>query len=137
MRRIATVGLILIGFYGVWGQTTTTSGNWSDGTIWSGGTAPTATSGTCTGGSASLGTCTTPVSVGNVVTIDQNVSISTGVVYMGYNGTTTTSTNATDQAGGSAYTIALSRGGGYSATEGILDIKSGITTFEGAMTIFT
>jgi hypothetical protein len=135
MRSLALIGLLSGVFYGVLGQTTLTSGNWSDGSVWSGGTAPANTSGTCTGGSASLGTCTTPVYAGNFLTIDQDISISTGVYYFGNNGSFNTGTNVTDQTGGSSYTLTVSRGGGYSATQGILDIKSGTTTFGGAMSI--
>jgi hypothetical protein len=98
----------------------TTSGNWTDGTIWNGG-APTPTS----------GTTALPVSVGQSAFIDQNISITTGVYYMGWSGSAGTGTNATDLPGGTAYNLSVVKGGGYSATQAILDVKSGITLFEG------
>ncbi|MBS1603093.1 MAG: T9SS type A sorting domain-containing protein [Bacteroidetes bacterium] len=63
------------------GQTTQTSGNWNDPTIWSGGAVP-AASGT--------------VTVSNPVTIDGNLSPT---------GNWTFGSNATDQPGGAAYTF--------------------------------
>ena len=63
------------------GQTTQSSGNWSDPSIWSGGSVPAA------GGT---------VTVSNPVTIDGNLSPT---------GTWTFSSNATDQPGGTAYTF--------------------------------
>ena len=68
------------------GQTTQTSGNWNDPTIWSGGSVP-----------ASGGT----VTVSNPVTIDGNLSPT---------GSWTFSGNATDQPGGTAYTFNPSAG---------------------------
>jgi len=83
-------------------QTTTTSGNWSDPTIWSGGSVP-AASGT--------------VTVSNPVTIDQNLSPT---------GSMTFSSNATDQPGGTAYTFNPNAG-----TNTITVNSGSVVTFEG------
>ena len=83
-------------------QTTQTSGNWSDPTIWSGGAVP-AASGT--------------VSVNNPVTIDGNLSPT---------GAWTFNSNATDQPGGTAYTFNPSAG-----TNAITVNSGSIVTFEG------
>jgi len=64
-----------------YGQSTQTSGNWSDPTIWSGGSVP------LPGGT---------VTVGNPVTIDANLSPTGNWTFAG---------NATDQPGGPAYTF--------------------------------
>lgn len=83
-------------------QTTTTSGNWSDPTIWSGGSVP-AASGT--------------VTVANPVTIDGNLSPT---------GSMTFNSNATDQPGGTAYTFNPSAG------TNTITVSAGSTvTFEG------
>jgi hypothetical protein len=84
------------------GQTTQTSGNWSDPSIWSGGAVPAA------GGT---------VNVNNPVTIDGNLSPT---------GAWTFNSNATDQPGGTAYTF--NPGAGTNA----ITVNSGSTvTFEG------
>jgi hypothetical protein len=120
MRRIAIVGLILISFYGVWGQTSTSStGNWSDPSIWSAG----------------VPTTTSTANVNNTITIDQNVSVTSGTFSFGVcaaavgTGCTSTSDDVliTDEPGGNAYTL--------TATGGTILIKEGITTFEGTATL--
>jgi hypothetical protein len=97
------------------------SGNWSDPNVWTAGSVPVTTS----------GTTASPVSVGQTVTIDQNISITSGVYYFGYTGSANSSTNATDQTGTPAYTL-TAQNGAYSATAGIMQVRSGTTTFEGA-----
>lgn len=83
-------------------QTTQTSGNWSDPSIWSGGSVP-AASGT--------------VTVNNPVTIDGNLSPT---------GSWTFNSNATDQPGGTAYTFNPGAG-----TNTITVNSGSIVTFEG------
>src|SRR6185437_7034957 len=83
-------------------QTTQTSGNWSDPTIWSGGAVP-----------ASGGT----VTVDNPVTIDANLSPT---------GSVTFNSNTTDQSGGTAYTFNPAAG-----TNTITVSAASTVTFEG------
>ncbi len=113
MKRIALVGLVLISV-GVLAQNTTTSGNWSDPSVWSGGAVPAAT-----------GT----VNVSNPLTIDQNITITTGTYNFGYDGTTPVAANVTDAPGGTAYTLTSLTAGGS------LIIWAGTTTFEGLASI--
>lgn len=120
MKRLALIGFSVVSI-GLWGQTTLTSGNWSDASIWSGGAVPINTS----------GTSGSPVSIGDATIIDQNISITSGVYHFGYNGTAVTSTNSTDVPGGTLSTLTV-QNGAYSATAGTLNIRSGTTTFEGA-----
>ena len=83
-------------------QTTQTSGNWSDPSVWSGGSVPAA------GGT---------VNVDNPVTIDGNLSPT---------GTWTFNSNATDQPGGTAYTFNPGAG-----TNTIKVATGSVVTFEG------
>ena len=73
-------------------------------------------------GYSSTGTYT----VSTALTVDQNVSITSGVFYI--------SSNVTDDAGGTAYSITVSNNN-YSSTASILQINSGTTTFEGVLTV--
>lgn len=86
-QLILAAGLLIALTSDSFAQSTNTSGNWSDPTIWSTGTVP---------GSAST------VTVGNPVTIDANLSPSGGSL--------TFNSNATDQPGGTAYTFNPSGG---------------------------
>lgn len=101
-EMILVAGLALALASGAFAQTTQTSGNWSDPTIWSGGAVP-AASGT--------------VNVNNPVTIDGNLS-PTGVW--------TFNSNATDQPGGTAYTFNPAAG-----TNAITVNSGSVVTFEG------
>jgi hypothetical protein len=92
---------------------TVTSGNWSDGSVWSTGSVP-------------LSTAT--VNVSQPITLDQNITITTGTYNFGYNGSANVIVNITDAPGGTAYTLTETTSGG------VLDIKAGTTTFEGAAT---
>jgi hypothetical protein len=83
---IIVAGLLAILENDSFGQTTQTSGNWNDPTIWTGGAVPAA------GGT---------VTVNNPVTIDGNLSPT---------GAWTFASNATDQPGGTAYTFNPSAG---------------------------
>ena len=95
-------GLVLALASDSFAQTTQTSGNWSDPSIWSGGAVP-AASGT--------------VNVNNPVTIDGNLSPT---------GAWTFNSNATDQPGGTAYTFNPGAG-----TNTITVSPGSIVTFEG------
>ena len=83
-------------------QTTQTSGNWSDPTIWSGGAVPASGS---------------TVTVDNPVTIDANLSPT---------GSVTFNSNTTDQSGGTAYTFNPAAG-----TNTITVSAASTVTFEG------
>ena len=83
-------------------QSTTTSGNWSDPSIWSGGAVP-----------ASSGI----VTVKNPVTIDANLSPTAKMTFIG---------NATDQSGGTAYTFNPNSGSDTIAIDSFSTV-----TFEG------
>lgn len=85
---------------------TVSSANWSDPTVWSTGVVP--------GGA-------TTVNVNNPLILDQNITITTGT-YSFFQ-------NVTDLPGGTAYTLTAN------TTGGVLDIKAGTTTFEGAATL--
>lgn len=99
---IIVAGLLVVLVSNSFGQTTQTSGNWSDPTIWSGGSVPAA------GGT---------VTVSNPVTIDANLSPT---------GSWTFNSNATDQPGGTAYTFNPSAG------SNTITINSGdVVSFEG------
>ena len=101
-KLILAAGLVIALTPASFAQTTQTSGNWNDPSIWSGGAVP-AASGT--------------VTVSNPVTIDGNLSPT---------GTWTFNNNATDQSGGTAYTF--NPGAGTNA----ITINAGKTvTFEG------
>lgn len=100
-QLILAAGLLFALAQHPFAQSTQTSGNWSDPTIWSGGAVP-----------ASGGT----VTVGNPVTIDANLSPSGGSI--------TFNSNATDQPGGTAYTFNPS-GGTVTVNAG------SVVTFEG------
>jgi len=120
-------GLLFTGLFFVvfastsFGQITmSTSGNWSDPTVWTAGTVPVATS----------GTTAAPVSVGQPVTIDQDITITSGVYRFGWTGAANSGTNATDQPGGTAYNLSVSNAP-FSATQSIVEVRSGTTTFEG------
>jgi hypothetical protein len=104
------LGINLIGA----AQNTVTSGNWSDPSVWSGGAVPAAT-----------GT----VNVSNPLTINQNITITTGTYNFGYNGTSAVAVNVTDPPGGTAYTLTSV------TTGGSLTIWAGTTTFGGAASI--
>ena len=102
LRAFALSLCSLLTISGAFAQSTVTSGNWTDPTIWSGGAVP-AASGT--------------VNVNNPVTINTNLS-PTGVW--------TFNSNATDQPGGTAYTF--NPGAGTNT----ITIPAGVTvTFEG------
>jgi hypothetical protein len=104
------IGVSLIGL----AQNTVTSGNWNDPSVWSGGALPAAT-----------GT----VNVSNPLTINQNITITTGTYNFGYNGTSAVAVNVTDPPGGTAFTLTSITSGGS------LIIWAGTTTFEGAASI--
>ena len=82
---------------------TTSSGNWSDPSVWSTGVVPTGS---------------TTVNVNNPLILDQNITISTGT-YNFYQ-------NVTDLPGGGSYSLTAT------TTGGTLDIKAGTTTFGGS-----
>jgi hypothetical protein len=103
MKKLIMAAGLLIALTGnSFAQTTQTSGNWSDPSVWSGGSVP-----------ASTGT----VNVDNPVTIDGNLSPG---------GSWTFNSNATDQAGGTAYTFNPGAG-----TNTITVSAGSIVTFEG------
>lgn len=90
-----------------WSQTNTVStGDWNDASVWSTGTIP--------GGA-------TTVNVNNPLILNTNLTITTGT----YN----FFQNVTDVSGGSAYSLTATTSGGT------LDIKAGVTTFEGTMNL--
>jgi hypothetical protein len=125
-RRMRTVTLflltILCGGFNLSAQVLTSAeGNWTSPTTWVGGTVPTDNSDN--------------VFVRHNVVIDNNIVINGGSYYMGWDGSSTTGTNATDEAGGAAYTLTMKKSGGYTSTDCILDVKSGITTFGGAASL--
>ncbi len=100
-RSSLIAAIVLISTFG-YSQTTVTSGNWTDPTVWSGGAVPAA------GGT---------VNVNNPLTINTSLSPT---------GTWTFSSNTTDQPGGTAYTFNPSAG------TNTITISSGSTvTFEG------
>lgn len=101
-QLIIAAGLLIALSNNSYAQTTITSGNWSDPTIWSGGSIP-AASGT--------------VTVNNPVTIDASL-FPTGAI--------TFNSNATDQPGGTAYTFNPSAG-----TNAITVNAGSVVTFEG------
>jgi len=105
IRKVAlTVFLASIGAAYCNAQTNTvSSGNWSDPTVWSTGAVP--------GGA-------TTVNVTIPLVLDQNLTITTGT-YSFFQ-------NVTDLPGGTAYTLTANTAGG------VLDVKAGTTTFEGA-----
>ena len=106
-KALLIVVLASIGTVNCNAQTNTvSSGNWTDPTVWSTGVVP--------GGA-------TTVNVNNPLTLDQNITITTGT-YSFFQ-------NVTDVPGGTAYTLTAITAGG------VLDIKAGTTTFEGAATL--
>jgi Secretion system C-terminal sorting domain len=118
MKRLALIGLVLFSAV-AWGQTTSlATGNWSDGSVWDTGIVPPTTA---------------TVNVDHSVTIDQNIVVTTGTYNFGNcsntaaTGCTSTSGDEyiTDNPGGTAYTLAAL------TTGGTINIKDGITTFEG------
>ncbi|MBS1665926.1 MAG: T9SS type A sorting domain-containing protein [Bacteroidetes bacterium] len=103
MKRNAFLSLILLlAINFCYGQTTVTSGNWSDPTVWSGSTVP------LPGGT---------VVVNNPLTIDASLSPT---------GAMTFNSNTTDQPGGTAYTFNPNAG-----TNSINISAGAIVTFEG------
>src|SRR5260221_8208057 len=121
--------LMLLLFFSVSGfaQNTIASGKWltDQATVWSTGVAPATTAGTCASGAAADGsTCAGPVSVNHALTLDQALSVTTGVFYINQNVTDNGTNN-----------ISVSNNGSYSASAGILDIKAGTTTVAGTLTV--
>ena len=109
MKNSIILALVSLAFSGnLFAQNTITSGNWSDPTVWSAGVP------------AATGT----VNASNPITIDQNITITTGTYNFGYNGTSAVSTNLTDVAG--THTLTATSSGGS------LIIWAGTTTFGGA-----
>jgi hypothetical protein len=124
MKKIALVlGLVLSLTASLFGQSTTTSGTWNDGSIWSGGTAPNG-SGT--------------VTVDHVVELNRNLSIS---------GNYTFNNSVLDFAGGTAYTLSLTGSGSLTVAGGTSNFEgvtasmtangSSITVQNGATLIIT
>ncbi|HEV2478122.1 MAG TPA: T9SS type A sorting domain-containing protein [Puia sp.] len=111
MKQLIMAAGFLIALAGhPFAQTTQTSGNWSDPTIWSGGAVPAA------GGT---------VTVSNPVTIDGNLSP---------NGSITFNSNATDQPGGTAYTFNPSGGSVTVNTGSIVTFEGGTSTTPNSFT---
>jgi hypothetical protein len=111
-KGLFVLALVGISFVGV-GQNTVTSGNWSDPSVWSAG----------------IPGANSVVNVSNPLTIDQNITITTGTYNFGYNGASAVSVNVTDPPVGTAYTLTSVTSGGS------LIIWAGTTTFEGAASI--
>jgi hypothetical protein len=110
---LSVVGILFT--INIMAQTSTvTSGNWSDGSVWSTGSIPANTA---------------TVNVSHPITLDQNITITTGTYNFGYDGTANVIVNVTDAPAGTAYTLTMTTSGGT------LDIKSGTTTFEGAASL--
>src|SRR5258707_4244651 len=103
MKRIILISILLsMTSFFVDAQSTVTSGNWSDPTVWSGGAVPLA------GGT---------VNANNPLAIDASLSPT---------GPLTFASNATDQPGGTAYTFNPNTG------TGVVTVNAGTTvTFEG------
>jgi len=101
-KLILAAGLVIALTLPSFAQTTITSGNWSDPSIWSGASVP-----------AANGT----VTVNDPITIDANLSPTGSITFNG---------NATDQTGGTAYTFNPSAG------TNTITVSSGtVVTFEG------
>jgi len=108
MKYFVLAGIMFLST-GIFAQTNSLStGNWSDGTIWSTGAVPLATA---------------TVNVNNTITIDQNIVVTTGTFNFGQAGAP--DEFITDTPGGTAYTLTATTSGG------VLNFLDGITTFEG------
>ncbi len=112
MKYFILVGLFFFSLE-LFAQTTSLStGNWSDGTIWSTGVPP-------------LSNAT--VNINNTITIDQNIVVTTGTYNFGAAGAP--DEYITDTPGGTAYTLTATTSGG------VLNFLDGVTTFEGIASI--
>ena len=122
MKWIVLVGLVFISLES-YSQTTITSGSWTDGTIWSGGTAPTG-----------AGT----VTVNNIIEINRDLAIS---------GTYTFNSSVIDFTGGTAWKLSLTGTGDLTVASGTANFEgvtavmtangSKITVMNGATLILT
>jgi hypothetical protein len=110
----------------VFGQTTRTvlDGSWTHSATWSNGLPLPAS-----------GTVAFPVHVGNLITIDQSITITEGVYFFGHDGQGKTGKPVEDPSGLPYHTLTLDTKGGYHSSLGIVDIQSGTTNFEGGAVI--
>ena len=103
MKRYVLIGVWVIGLMpNLFGQTTSTAGTWNDGSIWSGGTAPTG-SGT--------------VTVNHTVELNTDLAIS---------GTYTFNSSVIDFTGGTAYKLSLTSSGSLTVAGGTANFE-GVT----------
>lgn len=117
LKQICAFVMLLLCSAVVFAQTTNSSGNWSTAANWSSpSSVPINTSGT-TG---------SPVSVVHAMTLNQNLSISTGVYHI--------SADVTDITGGTNHTLSMSNSS-YSATQSIFDVKVGTIKIDGSVTL--
>jgi hypothetical protein len=120
MKKVLFLLTALASSLSILGQTTSvTSGDWSDPTIWS---------------TAAVPGANVNVSNAHPITLNQNITIGTGDYFFGWNANATPTpvaiaANVTDAPGGTAYTLTMTTAGG------VLDIKAGTTTFEGAASL--